>query len=62
MTIFFKEYMMPGLAFCTIFVAIATTVSWLCYVLHSIARAADALERIADALEDDEECDESEVR
>ncbi len=55
MTNFFKEYFMFGLAFCTLAVIIVATISWLCYVLHSIARAADALERIADVLEDDEE-------
>lgn len=33
---------------------------WLLYVINSVARAADALERIADALEDDGPEDESE--
>jgi hypothetical protein len=28
---------------------------WLCYCISSIARAADALERIANALEDDDD-------
>ena len=39
-------------AFIMIF-AIAA-VGWLCFCIHSVARAADALERIADALEDDD--------
>lgn len=30
-------------------------VCWLGYCIHSVARAADALERIADALEEDDE-------
>ena len=30
-------------------------IGWLCYCITSIARAADALERIADALEKDDE-------
>lgn len=34
---------------------------WLCFCIHSVARAADALERIADALEDDDE-EESEAK
>ena len=33
---------------------------WLFYVINSISRAADALERIADALEDDEDDDDEE--
>ena len=33
-------------------------IMWLCYCIASIARAADALERIADALEDDDEEEE----
>ena len=39
------------------------SIVWLCYCIASIARAADALERIADALEDDDAADyeESEV-
>ena len=46
---------MFSLAFCALFVTVVAAGSWLCYILHSIARAADALERIADVLEDDEE-------
>ena len=33
----------------------ALGVAYLCYVIHSIVRIADALERIADALESDDE-------
>ena len=33
---------------------IACVVAWLGYCISSIARAADALERIADALEDED--------
>ncbi len=29
-------------------------IGWLCYCITSIARAADALERIADALEEED--------
>lgn len=29
--------------------------AYLCYVIHSIVRIADALERVADALESDDE-------
>ena len=34
--------------------------AWLGHVLHSISRAADALERIADALEADDDDEEEE--
>lgn len=30
-------------------------IGWIGYCIHSVARAADALERIADALEEDDE-------
>ena len=33
-------------------------IAWLSYCISSIARAADALERIANALEDDDDDDE----
>lgn len=33
-------------------------IAWLGYCITSIARAADALERIADALEDDDDDEE----
>ena len=33
----------------------ALGVAYLCYVIHSIVRIADALERVADALESDDE-------
>ena len=36
-------------------------VGWAGYCITSIARAADALERIADALEEDDDEEESEV-
>ena len=36
-------------------VIIVFGVAWLLSAIHSVVRAADALERIADALEDDEE-------
>ena len=38
----------------------AIAIGWLCYCVYSVARAADALERIADALEKDDE-EEGEV-
>ena len=42
-------------------IAFIAAVGWLCYVIHSIARAADALERIADAMESQsEEAEEEE--
>jgi len=36
-------------------------VGWLCFCIHSVARAADALERIADALEKDNDEEKDEV-
>ena len=33
----------------------ALGVAYLCYVIHSIVRIANALERVADALESDDE-------
>ncbi len=43
-----------------LFVALIAAVAWLCYNINSISRAANALERIADALEakqeDEEDC------
>lgn len=45
-----------GIAFMLAFAI--TAVGWLCFCIHSVARAADALERIADALEDDDEGEE----
>ena len=50
----FHEAMML-LGFMAIVVLCAFVVAWLCYCISSIARAADALERIADALEDEDE-------
>lgn len=44
-----------GGAFSCAFVVII--IGWLGYCIHSVARAANALERIADALEEDDEDD-----
>lgn len=38
-----------------IVVAVFCAIGWVGYCVNSIARAADALERIVDALEDDDE-------
>lgn len=38
-----------------IVIAVLYAIGWAGYCVNSIARAADALERIADALEDDDE-------
>jgi len=49
----FHEVMM-GLGVMAILVLVAFAVAWLGYCITSVARAADALERIADALEDED--------
>ena len=40
------------------FAFVIGVMAWFCYCISSIARAADALERIANALEDDDDDDE----
>ena len=38
-------------------VVFIVAIAWLCYNIHSVSRAANALERIADALEREGEDD-----
>ena len=45
---------MASLGCAAILVLVACLVSWLVYCISSIPRMADALERIADALEDED--------
>lgn len=56
-TQFLKECLFPALGFCSVVFVVGLGVCWLIHVIHSVSRAADALERIADALEFDEEDD-----
>ena len=46
---FLRDCLLPGLGMCVV----VGFVVWLAHVINSIARSADALERIADALEED---------
>ena len=58
---FIKECLFPLLACLTFACLVSVGVVWLLHVINSVSRAADALERIADVLEcdeDDEEEDE----
>ena len=48
------DYMLQWLGMCAVVVLVAVFVVWLGHVINSVARSADALERIADALENDE--------
>ena len=59
-TQFLKEYLFPALGFCSVVFVVGLGVCWLIHVIHSVSRAADALERIADTLECDDEDEEDE--
>lgn len=50
-----KETLLVYLGLSGLAVIAAFGVAYLCYVIHSIVRIADALERVADALESDDE-------
>ena len=52
---FVRDCMLPGLGMCAVVALVVGFVAWLAYVINSIARSADALERIADALENGED-------
>ena len=52
---FVRDCMLPGLGMFAVVALVAAFVMWLGYVINSIARSADALERIADALENGED-------
>ena len=52
---FLKEFLFPAFCMFTVACVAGVCITWLFHVIHSISRAADALERIADALEDDGE-------
>ena len=51
---FVRDCMLPGLGMCAVVALVAVFVVWLGHVINSVARSADALERIADALENGE--------
>ncbi len=57
---FLKEFLFPAFVCCSVLFVVCLGVCWLVHVIHSVSRAADALERIADALESEEEDDEEE--
>lgn len=50
-----RDCMLPGLGILAVVALVAAFVMWMGYVINSIARSADALERIADALENGED-------
>jgi len=50
-----KETLLVYLGLSGLAIIAAFGVAYLCYVIHSIVRIADALERVADALESDDE-------
>ena len=51
------DCMMPTLEMCAVVVLVAVFVAWLGHVINSVARSADALERIAYALENGEDAE-----
>lgn len=55
MGLFVRDYMLPGLGMCAVVMLVAVFVVWLGHVINSVTRSADALERIADALENGED-------
>ena len=57
---FLKEFLFPALGATTVACVAVVGIAWLFYVIHSIPRAANALERIADVLECDEDEEEDE--
>ena len=57
---FIKECLFPSLGMAVIVLLIVLALFWIIDALISVARAADALERIADVLEGEEEDDEEE--
>ena len=57
---FLKECLFPALGCCSVVFVVCLGVCWLVHVIHSVSRAADALERIADARECDDEDEEDE--
>ena len=57
---FLKEFLFPAFGMFTVACVAGVCISWLFHVIHSISRAADALERIADVLEGDDEDEEDE--
>ena len=59
-TQFLKECLFPALGCCSVVFVVGLGACWLIHVIHSVSRAADALERIADALECDNEDEEDE--
>lgn len=52
---FVRDCMLPGLGMFAVVALVAVFVVWLGHVINSVARSADALERIADALENGED-------
>ena len=57
---FLKEFLFPAFGMFTVACVAGVCIAWLVHVIHSISRAADALERIADVLECDEDVEEDE--
>ena len=52
---FLKEFLFPAFGVATVVCVAGVGIAWLFHVIHSISRAADALERIAYVLEGDDE-------
>lgn len=54
---FVRDCLLPSLGLCAVVVLVAVFVAWLGHVINSVVRSADALERIADALENGEDAE-----
>lgn len=52
---FVRDFLLPVLGMSAGMALVIGFVAWLGYVINSVARSADALERIADALENGED-------
>ena len=61
MGLFVRNCLLPGLGMGAVMMLVIGFVVWLAYVINSVARSADALERIADALEDDENVEDEDT-
>ena len=55
---FIKEFLFPALGLTVCIVLLALFIFWIVDALNSVVRSADALERIADTLEGDNEDEE----
>ena len=61
MASFVKDFLLPSLGLSAVIAIVVGCAAWLGYVINSIARSADALERIADALEDGKDVEDDDI-